>query len=139
MIIDLSFKELPIGAQVKTKKGFIFTKLGADHWRDETAHLDWLPGEKTNISQYEAEKLGTLPTQKQFIEAEEHGIRELFDMHVKWYWSSTPYRDNADDAYVFNGDNGYAYYHDNRNDSVYDVAARFVSEVNMWPRALFLR
>lgn len=129
MIIDLSLKELPVGAQVKTRNGFIFTKLGQDHWRDETARLDWLPGEKTNINHYDAEKLGTLPTKDQFIEAEKHGIREILDMHDKCYWSSTPNRYSADVEYVFSGDDGVATDNVNRNYSDDSIAARFVSEV----------
>lgn len=119
MIIDLSFKELEIGSQVKTRSGFIWTKLPDDKWCDETSKLIWLPEIHGEYDHYEAEKLQNdkqrLPTKEEFEESEKHGIREILDMRNKWYWSASVDPNGAGYAYYFYGSYGDFFGYDRSN------------------------
>lgn len=116
MIIDLSFEKLKAGDLVKTKKGYAWQYIDKDTWKDLPGGLVWLPSEPGMILFNEYKKYENetkrLPTGDELKEAESHGIREIFDMSWKFYWSSTltnePYIDNHH-AYIFCGNNGLLY------------------------------
>jgi hypothetical protein len=126
MLIDLSFKNLEIGSQVKTRKGFLWTKLSDGKWRDETSTLIWLPEIKTQVNHYQALELENserrLPTKEEFEDAEDHGIREILELNEKVFWSSTAHPNDAAYAFVFNGNYGDIYY-DDRDYSYYYYSA----------------
>lgn len=104
-------------------------------WIDLNTGLEWDKEFKTNVTHYEAEEWAKsqgkrLATRDDFIEAEKNGIRKLENIKWNgyWFWSSTPYPGyDGKYAYVFNGYSGYADDVYTRSYSVYNVAARAVS------------
>lgn len=115
-MIDLSFKDLAIGEQVKTKKGFIWKYLGEGKWLDETSMVTWLPAAPGRYNYKEAMALEDekkrLPIKGEFEVAKNHGIREIFDMTDKRYWSSSVCPGNLDYVYFFNANDGNFYFED---------------------------
>lgn len=118
MIIDLNFKNLKPKSIVITKKGFKFKYLGKGKFLDLTTNLTWLPQEPGTYTHHQALELETkdkrLPTKEEFVEAEKQGIREIFDMYDKYYWSASVHRDGSGIAFDFFGVNG-GVYSGNRN------------------------
>lgn len=114
------FKKKTLHRIVTTSKGFKFEKLGENHYKDLTTGLIWFPKEKEKLTHYKAMKKFNKPekrlsTIEEFINAELHGFRELFnDMKNFCFWSSSLYPNNSDYARVFNGYDGYSYYGDYR-------------------------
>lgn len=108
MLIDLNFKNFEIGTQVKTRKGFIFLKVGEDIWKDETSGLIWLPQEAGKYTYDDLLELQNeskrLPTKQEFEEAEKHGIKQIIDMENNWFWSISYDLDFPYYPYNFNGD-----------------------------------
>jgi hypothetical protein len=119
--IDLrkpNLREVKIGTEVITSKGFTFTlvkrnKAGKESWKDETSGLVWHDVEKEKYTYKNAlEEFGTkLPTKEDFKLAEKHGFREVLPNTDIWFWSSSPYPTDSDFAYLFNGGNGYTDYY----------------------------
>lgn len=109
-IFDLDLEILPVGARVKTKTGFIWRRLGPDSWTDERTGLHWLSAEPKTYTHGQATELQTdkkrLPTKKDFEYAEKHGIREIFNMHGKWFWSASVHPNYSYFACVFYGSYG---------------------------------
>lgn len=113
MIIDLrkpDLSQLQINDEVITSKGYKWILLNNNTWRDETSELTWLCIEPLRYSYDEALKLENdlkrLPTKQEFQEAEENGIREVFNMSNNWFWSSSDYPGSLKYAYGFSGNNG---------------------------------
>ena len=86
-------------------------KDGSEVWRDETTKLIWYPALKKrfpsalykssvvveNPAQNACLKLGLrLPSQEEFMKADEHGIREVFnDFGKEVFWSSSVYENEG--------------------------------------------
>lgn len=116
---------------LKTSKGFKFQKVEGG-WKDLATNLIWFEEIKAGINQYDAEKWAAswgkrLPAKEEFEAAELHGIRELpMKWEGFWFWSTTVYPGNSDNAYEFNGYNGYVDYYDRGYSNDY-FAARYLS------------
>lgn len=119
-MFDLNLENLPIGAQVKTEHGFIWTHVGPDSWKDETSQLTWLPDEPEKYTHYQALRLQNefkrLPTKEEFEEAKEHEIRDIIKlMRARYRWSASVHPNGSDYACVFCSNSGAGFY-GNRDD-----------------------
>ena len=86
-------------------------------FKDNKTGLIWGPIQYGKYTHYEAEaKFGhALPTKEEFEEAEKNGIRQVFDMKKRYFWSASVHPKDEDFAFDFSGNNGYVYY-DSRDD-----------------------
>jgi hypothetical protein len=101
---------------VKTSDGFEWTEVKPGYWKDESTGLVWGPklnGEYTfKDAQKEALRINELdlkwsvPTKKEWMQAEIHDVREVLPDIKYWFWSSSPYPNYSDSAYLFNGNLG---------------------------------
>lgn len=109
-MIDLNLENIPTGGKAKTRKCFVWTHIANDSWKDETSGLIWLPKENGLYNHYQALEKETetnkIPTKKELEEAEKHGIREIFNMECKWFWSASVHPSFSYYAYGFSGDSG---------------------------------
>lgn len=104
----------------KTKKGYI----------DSVTGLLWYEKEPKKYSYDDAMKefnnIKRLPTKLEWEEAENHGIREIFDdFKDDYFWSSSVHPDYSDYAYDFDGRYGVIYYVYDR--AYYDHSVRCVA------------
>ena len=117
--LKLDLNKLPIGIEVKTRKGFIWKQVKRGTWLDVSSGLTWLPIEPKQYTHHEAMALETkskhLPTKADFEQAELHGIREVVNCFKKWFWSSSINPNNSSLAFVFDGGGGDFGYYDYRN------------------------
>lgn len=123
-MINLDLETCPIGEQVKTRKGTIWTHVGLHSWKDESSGLTWFPENPGRYNHKETMDLENdkqrLPTKEEFEEAEKHGIREVLNMFNKWYWSASVHPSYSYYAYDFSGGDGDIGY-DSRDDSYVSV------------------
>lgn len=101
---------------VTTKKDFKFEKQKDGSWKDLTTGLIWhhVKNHKPmnwyqTMDQFKEGPL-RLATVDEFIEAEQHGFREVLGITSGWFWSSSVYPYGTDDAYGFSGGNGSVYF-----------------------------
>ena len=88
-----------------------WTSLYDGRYKDSKTGLIWGPIQSRKFDHYKAQyKFGSdLPTIEEFLEAEKHGIRDVFRMKGRYFWSASVHPDKKDDAYYFSGDDGYTY------------------------------
>lgn len=104
-------EKVEVGFQCETSKGFVFERL-ENGWEDLQGNI-WLDGVLSNKEQDQGatfckNKGATLPTEKDFELAEDHGFREVLkEMNNEIYWSSTKNQDRNQIILSFVADRGY--------------------------------
>jgi hypothetical protein len=113
MIYDLrkpDLNKLAVGDGIITSKGCLWEMIKIDCFKDTKSDLTWLPEEPGTFTHYKAEELQNeskrLPTKEEFEQAEKHGIREIFDMKGKYFWSASVFPSYELYAFGFFGGSG---------------------------------
>lgn len=116
MKIDLrkpDLRTIEVGTIVISSKGFeweiISRSLGKESWKDLTSGLLWADKEEGRFTHYAAiEKFkDTLPTKKEWEQAEEHGVRDILPNIHHSFCSASVHPGNSNFAFGFDGNYGY--------------------------------
>lgn len=99
---------IKIGFQKFTSKGYAWLATN-NGWKDLASGLTWKyeDEEGTFVFDEAVAKFGaSLPTKKEYEEAEKHGIREVLLFDKQYYWSASVYSNYQSNAWYFYSLNG---------------------------------